>query len=185
MKRVKKVMGHSRTARETTMEQRPAMISSINQIRFREYSNVGWLKADAIKSFRLYDDEGKQLLSDYTERGEDSLELRLAVIRLFLHWEMCNLIPESSCAIHVAETPLKRITASEAMQVVDAIIAVSNATPQPEVDYAQLREWFFDKLFAPDEVQWFSNCSAQDVQGGGLPAVIGLDKEIIAMFWLE
>lgn len=161
------------------------MITLINQVRCREYSNVGWLKAAAIRSFRPYDDEGKQVLSNYTKRGEDSLELRLAMIRLLLHWEMCSLIPESSCAIHVAETPLKRVTATEAVQVVDTVIAVSNATPQPEVDYAKLRDWFFDKLFDYAEVQWFSNCAPEKIEGGGLPAVIGLDKQIVAMFWLE
>jgi len=161
------------------------MTFSINQVRFREYSNVGWLKVAAIKTIRPWQEEDQQLVSSYTENGEDSLDLRLAMIRLFLHVEMCNLIPESSCAIHVAETPLKRITVSEAMQIVDAVIAVSEAAPQPEVDYAQLREWFLNKLFAPGEVQWFSNCSPGKVEGGGLPAVIGLDKQMVAMFWLE
>jgi hypothetical protein len=177
--------------------ERNSLVSTINAIIYRQNAAVGWMKAITLDQLRIQGEACAQALSEYVRGTRDGLDVRLWLIRLFFDQKVCWLVPEDSCALHIASTPLLGVQKNQAEQVVDAIISVSEPDKQkqinqsqvalepPEPDYEQLRHWFFRKLFEPEAVQWFANSPPVEVRPGHLPAVIGLDRERLSMFWFE
>jgi len=168
---------------ETHEEQHLALLTKINSLKYQEYAPVGWLKAGILRKLTVRGNEGQALFAAYTDGQADGIDLRLWLVRLFLDEELYKLIPESSCALRIANTPLRRVDRKGAEQVVDAIIGAGESE-QSGVDYAQLRGWFFGEMFRPESVEYFVNTSPDRVRGE-LSAVVALDRAVVAVFWLE
>jgi hypothetical protein len=164
-------------------DRRLGLVAVVNGVEYPEYTPGGWLKACPLSKLRVHGPEAQALFAAYTDGRADGVELRLWLIRLFLDEEMCWLIPERSCALAIAKTPLRRLDRAGAERVVDAIIAVGEAE-RTGVDYARLRGLFLGELLRPESVEWFANSSADGVRPGSLSAVVGLDRELLAVFWL-
>lgn len=164
-------------------DRRLALVAAANGVVYPEYTPGGWLKACSLSSLRVHGPEAKALFTAYTDGLADGVELRLWLIRLFLDEELCGFVPESSCAMAITKTPLRRVDRATAERVVDAIIRVGEEE-RTGVDYAQLRGVFFGELLRPESVEWFANSSAEGVRPGSLSAVVGLDRELLAVFWL-
>jgi hypothetical protein len=162
-------------------DDRLGLLATINGVEYPEYTPVGWLKAGPLRGLRVFGPQAQQLVADYTEGRVDGIELRLRLIQLFLERELCMLIPESYCALAIANTPLRQVDLAGAQRVVDAIIKIGEAKG---IDYAQLRRWLFSELLHPESVEWFANSPPVQVRPGEFPAVVGLDRELLAIFWL-
>ncbi len=70
----------------------------------------------------------------------------------------------------------------------DAVQAVGPGSVEETVSHAELRNWFMEQLFEPSCVKFFLHTAP----GGDTvrwnhrqPRVVGMDRESIAMFWLE
>jgi hypothetical protein len=168
---------------EAEDELRLAVAARINRAEYPEYRPGGWVKTCPLTRLRAFGPEASELFAAYRAGTADGIEVRLWIIRLFLEQVMCELIPESSPALGISQTPLRQVNAAEAQDLVAAIVAVG-IRERTGVDYEPLRRDFFGRLFQPGAVQWFANSSPAGVRAGSLSAAIGLDRQLVGAFWL-
>jgi uncharacterized protein (TIGR02996 family) len=157
----------------------------------------------------------RRLLDRYLRGEDVDDGLRREMIRLFVDESVMGSVPESVSAWEVrAATAFRPAGRDEALALVDDIIAASledgsallgrmpryvaadapaapveepDAEPEP-IPYAQLRTWFADELFDRDAAAFY----VHTVPGGPTvpfthtrPRVLGMDRDVIALLWLE
>lgn len=150
------------------------LIQQINDLKYLEYTNIGWMKAELLTVEAL----GSQLpstaspglpaLLDRFHCALDDAAIHRELIAFFLEEWVCYQTPESSCAWcwHENISQYQPVTRSIAVEMIDAMIAVSGTARKewiegewwPEeklrkerqynVDYVQLADIFTNQLFA-------------------------------------
>jgi len=156
-----------------------------------------------------------QIIDRYFQGGDQDDRLRREVIRLFLHPWMTINVPKGLGIWRLAVDEFQPIPRVAALAVADEIMRVTLAAPaailrgplpssvsgeadlveitelepaeQPIIPYTQLRTWF-GELFDHDDVAFFLHTAAggpTDVISPTQLHLIGLDRHIIGMVWLQ
>ena len=155
-------------------------IAAINAVRYREYARVAWLKAGVIGRLVPDSEWGSRIFLSYTRDGDRSLETCQGVIDLFSDEVFAYHTPESmSCP--VGGTGFLPVGALSARYGVDELARVSAGVEQPGVDYSQLRAYFFEELFDAHQGWFFAARRRYEEMDA---AVVGMDDEVIGLFWL-
>ena len=167
-----------------TRKERIGLAGRINAVQFREYSKVGWLKVVVLHGMVRYDRAEQAIIHSWTVERQDDDRLRLEALDLILDNEMTWSVPESIGTPSLAWGAWRPVTEPEARRAVDAILQHTDPKYPATVPYARLRDWFFDSLFDPDAVRFFSLCVAPYDRRYPI-AVAGIDHDMVALFWLE
>jgi hypothetical protein len=184
-----------------TPDERNSLTRRIDRLYFREYARVGWLKAVTFTDLALVaESEDWRAIGRYL-REDPSDALRREMIRVFLSEWLPNRTPESMGGWGAAED-FGRCERSEALRQIDRIIEATLEAPEAVVgrrlpwlepddadddgvtSYAQLRSWFANDLFDPSAA-YFVFAPLRPPGSHSEPCVIGMDRRVIAMFWLE